>query len=256
MKQMTPRYFWDLVVTLTQKELQVRYKNLAFGYLWSLASPLAFAMVYFVVFQLILKIPQPNYPLFLVVGLFPWQWIANSIGIAPSTFVSNAPLIKKTIFPRFMIPFVVVLQDLIHFVFTLPIILLFVFYFDHFPSLHWLYGIPLLVVAQFTLVYALNLIISSLTLFFRDLERIVTILLSFAFYLTPVLYAESMVPQQYQHLIPLNPLAPLMISWRSLLFDGVFDWVNYGISLAWGVAFLSLATWTYRRLVWRFAELM
>lgn len=119
----------DLIIELLRKELRVRYKQLALGYIWSIANPLAYAMIYYFVFMVVLKVPTPNYPVFLIASLFPWQWLSNSIMVGPMTFYGNSPLIKKTSFPRFLIPLVVVLQDGIHFFVSLPIIFLAAWYF-------------------------------------------------------------------------------------------------------------------------------
>ncbi|MCJ7481677.1 MAG: hypothetical protein MUO31_01800, partial [Thermodesulfovibrionales bacterium] len=78
MKKASLEYYKDLVVVLTQKELKVRYKRSFFGYLWSIANPLALALVFFVAFKIFMKIPIENYTLFLIAGLFPWQWFLNS----------------------------------------------------------------------------------------------------------------------------------------------------------------------------------
>lgn len=249
-------YYSDLVYELTRKELSVRYKHLAFGYIWSITSPLASVLVYYVVFQKILKVPQPNYILFLVAGLYPWQWISNSVGVAPTTFTSNASLIKKTLFPRFLIPFVLVTQDAIHFLCTYPIILVMMIYAGMAPGLVWLWALPLLFIAQFMMMYAINLLIATLTLFFRDIERIVQICMTFAFYLTPILYSEKMVPAEYQYLLSFNPFATLMINWRHLFLDNTIDLYYMACSIGWGLGLLVLCQSIYKKLSWRFAEIL
>lgn len=246
----------DLIVELTRKELAVRYKHMAFGYLWSITGPLASVLVYYVVFQKILKIPQPNYILFLVTGVYPWQWIANSIGIAPTTFYTNSQLIKKTLFPRFLIPFVMVTQDALHFALTIPIILLMMLYADIWPGLTWLWGLPLLFMIQFMMTYALGLLLATLTLFFRDIERLVQIAMQFTFYLTPILYSEQKVPKEYHSLLALNPFATLMINWRHVFLENTIDPFFLLCSLGWGVGLLVACQWIYRRLSWRFAEIL
>ena len=71
-------YLFDLLVVITNKDLKVRYKSSVFGYLWSIANPLLFAMIYYFIFKLIMRVQIPNYTLFLITGLFPWQWFASS----------------------------------------------------------------------------------------------------------------------------------------------------------------------------------
>ena len=89
-------HYWDLVLVLTRKEIKVRYKSHLLGYLWSVASPLAFALVLYMVFSRTTRlIKMENYHVFLIAGLFAWQWFANSVGISPTIFRSNSSIIKK-----------------------------------------------------------------------------------------------------------------------------------------------------------------
>jgi lipopolysaccharide transport system permease protein len=246
----------EMVYELTKKELKIRYKHLAFGYVWSVLNPLFFVLIYYFVFKVIMKVPTENYPLFLVAGLFPWQWISNSISVAPTLFWSNASLIKKTQFPRNLIPLVTVFQDTLHFLVTIPLIIVLLFIWDGAPKISWLYGIPLLTLLQFLFTYSLNLLIATLTIFFRDLERFTQILLNFSFYMTPVLYSESLVPEKFRGLLPLNPFATLIINWRNLIMTNTLNWELLGYSVLWSILFLGLSHWIYKRLVWKFAELI
>src|SRR5690348_4100257 len=92
--------YLDVLIALTQKELRVRYKSYVLGYVWSLAQPLAFAGVFYFAFKVAMKVKTENYVAFLLSGLFPWQWISNSINAAPLMFLLNASIIKKVNFPR------------------------------------------------------------------------------------------------------------------------------------------------------------
>lgn len=249
-------HYRDLILELTRKELSIRYKHLVFGYVWSIISPLVSVVIYYFVFQIILKVQQPNYVLFLVAGLYPWQWIANSMGIAPSVFWSNAQLIKKTLFPRFLIPLVLVLQDALHFLLTIPIILLMMLYADITPGLAWIWALPVLFIAQFMMLYALNLLLATLTLFFRDIERFVQITMSFLFYLTPILYSEEKIPAEYQQFLPLNPFATLMVNWRLIFLENTVNLYYLVCSLLWGLFLMVCCHWIYKKLSWRFAEIL
>jgi lipopolysaccharide transport system permease protein len=252
----TARYH-DLIVELLRKELRVRYKHLALGYLWSIANPLAYAALYYLVFKVIMNVKTPNYPLFLVASLFPWQWLSNSILVGPMTFVGNAPLIKKTLFPRFLIPFVVVLQDMIHFAASLPIVFFFVWFYDlKLPVIQTIWALPAMMLVQFAFSYSLNLMVASLNLFFRDLERILQLLMTFLFYMTPVLYSEELIPQQFKPLLDWHPLAPMMINWRNVLMYGKFEPELYLSSCLWALSIFIVAQLTYRQLSWRFAEVL
>jgi len=250
------RYLIDLIVVLTHKDLKVRYKNSLLGYFWSIANPMAFAIVFFIAFKIIMRIDMENYALFLIVGLFPWQWISNSLGLAPSVFLSNASIIKKVNFPRNVLPLTIVLQDMLHYIFSIPVIVLFILLENKSCHLSWLYGIPILLMVQLLFVYGIALIVSSINLFFRDMERLVTIALVFSFYFTPIIYPVAMIPVKYQYLIYFNPFAPLIMSWRSLFMEGYLDWFYSLISLGYGSLALVIGLLVYKKLSGKFAEVV
>ncbi len=255
-KRFDSRYLRDLVLVLTQKEIKVRYKNSWLGYVWSIANPLAFALVYLVTFKTFMRIDIPHYSLFLITGLFPWQWLSNSIGLAPSIFLGNATLLKKVRFPRNLLVASMVLNDGFHFVISIPVIVVFMFAYGFSPSWSWLIGIPLLAFPQFFMAYGLALAIASLNLFFRDLERLTTLLLAFLFFLTPIFYSESMMPTEYQALLTLNPAAPLILSWRRLFLSGSLDWSAVTMVYMHSVIALAVGSLIYLKLSWKFAEVV
>lgn len=247
----------DIVLALTQKELKVRYKHHAFGYLWSLANPIAYATIYFAVFKLVMKVKIDNFPIFLICGLFPWQWIANSLGVGPMTFIGNAPLIKKVNFPRFLLSFVVVLQDMIHFLVSIPVIVIFMFFYNgSTPTLIWLVGIPLLCLIQLLFTYSINLLSATINLFFRDMEKLLQMATTFLFFLTPIVYRPEMIPVQYKVFLYLNPAAPLIISWRELFLNNILDFQQMGYAFAWSLLLLTVTQLIYKKLSWRFAEIL
>jgi lipopolysaccharide transport system permease protein len=247
----------DLVVVLLQRELKVRYKNKLLGYLWSIANPLMSAVVYFVAFGLIMRVREENYPLFLVSGLFPWQWLANSINSSPNLFVGSGSVIKKVNFPRNIVPLCAVLNHMIHFLASIPIIVLLLLIFGERPSWSWFYGFPILLVVQFTMAYGIALGLSAINLFFRDLERLVSIVMNFLFFLTPVLYTIDRYPDEYRTLlVAVNPAAGLMVNWRQLILEGTMNPMYLLISAMYAVLFFGLGYTIYRKLSWKFAELI
>ncbi|MFO0753221.1 MAG: ABC transporter permease [Thermodesulfovibrionales bacterium] len=246
----------DLIIVLTQKEMKVRYKSSIFGYFWSVGHPLALAFVYFIAFKVIMKIQMEDYSLFLIAGLFPWQWFATSVNASPVVFLGNASIIKKVNFPRSIIPLTTVLQDMLHFLLSIPVIVLFLFMYHKTPSLSWLYGIPLLLALQLLLTYGVALAVSSVSLFFRDFERLINIFITLLFYFTPIFYHETMVPKEYHHLLYANPLAPLMISWRELFLTGKIDASSLLATFFYGVIAFVGGYLVYRKLSWKFAEVL
>jgi lipopolysaccharide transport system permease protein len=249
-------YYKDLVVVLTQKELKVRYKRSFLGYLWSIANPLALALVFFVAFKIFMKIPIENYTLFLIAGLFPWQWFLNSVNSSAMVFIGNATLIKKMHFRHDVLIVATVLNDMLHFILSIPVIILFLFIYGMKPSAVWFIGIPLLLIIQFIITMGFSLAIAAINLFFRDIERIVFIFTSLMFYMTPIIYSEEMVPSEYKTLILSNPLSILLISWRNLLMHGVLNAKDSALAFIYSVIVFAIGYIIYRRLKWRFAEVL
>jgi len=249
-------YYRDLVVVLTQKELKVRYKRSFLGYLWSIANPLALALVFFIAFKIFMKIPIENYTLFLIAGLFPWQWFLNSVNSSATVFIGNATLIKKMHFRHEVLVVATILNDMLHFLLSIPVIILFLFIYGMQPSIMWLVGIPVLLIVQFIITMGFSLAVSALNLFFRDIERIVFIFTSLMFYMTPIIYSEDMVPAEYRTLILSNPLSILFISWRNLLMHGTLGIKDTALALIYALIVFLIGYLVYRKLKWRFAEVL
>jgi len=250
------RHYIDLITVLTQKEMKVRYKSSFLGYVWSILNPLAFAFIFFVIFKVVMRIQMENYTLFLITGLFPWQWFSNSVNLSPGVFLGNASIIKKVNFPRNVTLLAVVLQDMIHFILAIPVIVFFMFVYGKQPSFSWFYGIPFLLGVQLFMTYGITLAVSSINLFFRDLERLTTIFTMFLFYATPILYPVTMIPAKYRSVIDINPLAPLMISWRNLFMEGTLKVELLATSLAYGITAYMVGYFIYKKLCWKFAEVL
>jgi lipopolysaccharide transport system permease protein len=250
------KYYIDLIEVLTLKEIKVRYKNNIFGYFWSILHPLSLALVYYFAFKFIMKFQIENFAYFLICGLFPWQWFSNSVLAGSNSFLANATLIKKVNFPKFFIPLATVLNDAFHFLASLPVILFFGFLFKKFHPLALFYLLPLQLLVQFILTYGLVLLLASINLFFRDLERLIQIGLTILFYLTPIIYDASFIPSDLKVLFYLNPLFGLIENWRLLFMDGSYNWFYFGISLFEGILIFLLGFRFFKKLSPRFAEVL
>jgi len=250
-----PQYA-DLVFTLTQKEVRVRYKNNVLGYFWSLANPLASALVFYFALQVVFKSSIPNYPLFLIIGLFTWQWFNNYLVGACNVFLANGRLIKKSVFPRSVLPIALNLQDAFHFLMSIPITILFLYLYDLPIGLNIAAGILILIPAQFLLLLGLGLAISSVNLFFRDMERILAISLNMMMYLSPVLFPIDRVPEPFNAWMALNPMTPLIEAWRAVFLSNELQWNNIGLTYLYAIVALVFGTLIYRKLVHGFAEVV
>lgn len=249
-------YLIDLLTVITEKELKVRYKSSFFGYLWSIANPLMFAMIYFFIFKLVLRVQIPNYTIFIITGLFPWQWFASSTSNSLFSFLANAQIIKKTVFPRSVIPLSNVMMECLHFLCTIPVIIIFLFVYDMRPSWDWIWGVPLIGVGQIILMLGVALTLSTLNLFFRDLERFITLGIMLMFYCTPILYASDMIPPQYNWITDYNPLASMILSWRDLFMHNSINLPKILELYGYGIISILVGSLIFNKLKYRFAEIL
>lgn len=256
MTMRTLKYYCDLILVLTGKDFKVRYKCTVLGYAWSLMHPLAFAMVFFALFKIVMRFNIEAYVLFLIAALFPWQWLVNSVTTSGHFFLANAPLIKKVRFHRATLVYSGVLTESLHFVASIPIVLLLMLYYNRLPNWQWLCYLPLLVAGQFMLTTGLSLLIATGNLFFRDLERITQIVMQLLFYMTPVLYPIDRVPDAYQWVLYLNPFTPFVLGYRGLFYYETATFECVYCAAVWGALCLALGFAVYHALARRFAELV
>lgn len=247
----------DLIFLLTRKEISLKYKRTTLGILWSLLNPILTAAVFFVAFKIFMRFKIDNYTFFLLSALFPWSWFASSIIISARSLVDNVTLIKKVIFPRHYLVASVIFAQLVHLLFAFPILFFFSFLGkSQGPSFIWLLGIPILIAIQLVFTFGISLIISITNTFFRDIEYLVGVFMNLVFWMTPITYPLSAIPEKFRRLALLNPLTSLMSAWRSLFLQNEILWSNVGIALLMALIFLSLGLMVFRRLERRLDEVL
>lgn len=248
-------YYKDLLIELTKKEIKVRYKSSYLGYLWSLANPLFLTLIFYFIFKIVTKVQMEDYTLFLISGLFVWQWINNSIMVGSNLYISNASLIKKVNFPRNFLVISLVLSEGFNFLVSIPIIVIFVFLYDKNISIDW-FIIPVYLLVTAIFIYSISLLISTINLFFRDMERIVGLLLTFIFYLTPIIYPLKMVPHKYEIFLYINVFFPIVNIWQELFLHNNINIFNLIISLFYSLILFFISSRVYNKLKYKFAELV
>jgi lipopolysaccharide transport system permease protein len=254
------RYFQliELLYLMVLKELKVRYKRSVLGYLWAIANPFAFSLVYWIAFKFIMRVQMENYIVFILTGMFPWGWLTQSTIQGTASFTNNLSLVRRVKLPKLILPLSNVLQEMVHFVFAIPIVFFFIIITgEHINSLSsFLWQIPLMLVLEALFVFPLTIIGAVLNVYVRDIQYLVSILFSALFFTTPMVYPLSMVPEAYQEYFKLNPAYWLIDSWRIVFAGDVLPLENLIYMLGSIVAFALIAGWTYRQLATRIAELV
>lgn len=251
------RHAWELLYLLTRRDLKLRYQDTVLGFFWTAAKPLLFGLVVWFALVKGLRVttgvPYP-YHLFLLSALLPWTLFQTSVMFSTPLFVNNGSLVKKVPFPAYVLPLATIANNSVHFVLSLPVLVVFLLLSGRTPGPEWLIGVPFLLALQLVLMMGLSLMLSALDVHFRDLEHLVEVMLNLLFYVTPILYPLSQVPDPYSDLLKLNPLAPLMEGWRDLLVTN--DLPGAGILPALGLTALiaAVAAWTFTKLRPTFAD--
>ena len=181
-----------LIQSLVVRDLKARYRGSVLGFFWSFINPLLLLLIYSFVFTVVLPGTHPKeiepYALFMFCGILPWTWFSSSLLESSSVLISGGNLIKKVLFPAEVLPIVTVLANMVHFLLGLPVLAAFLFYYRAPLSLTDLLWFPVVVATQLLLTIGLALIVSSLTVHFRDLKDLLANLLTFWFFATPIIY--------------------------------------------------------------------
>lgn len=252
-----PRYR-GLVQSLVARELKARYRGSVLGFLWSFINPLLLLLVYTFVFAYVMPPPQGTdpYPLFMFCGLLPWTWFAASLMESAGALISGGNLIKKVLFPAEVLPIVTVTANMIHFFLALPILVVFLIVYRAPLTVPELLCFPLVVLVQYIFTLACGLILSALTVHFRDIRDILANVLTLWFFATPIIYSYLAAPAIARRFVNWNPMAHIIISYQEILFfPGPFGHWKWLVALGVAsVAFFLAAYWVFDRLRDSFAE--
>lgn len=216
----TKKIFLQTLYFLILKEFSIRYKGTFFGYLWTVLNPISFSIIYFMAFKIVMRFEIDNYIIVLLTAMFPWFWISTTLIQGTTSFRNNSTLLKKLNFNYITLPLSNLLHDCIHFIFSIPVILCLLFLHDFNFYLSWLWQIPTMIFVQIFFLFPLILIFSTLNVFVRDIEYIISVLLTMIFFLTPIIYTEDMIPEYLKIFFQFNPFNILISNWRSLFMDG------------------------------------
>jgi ABC-2 type transport system permease protein len=214
----------DLLLLISVTEFKKTYFGTALGYLWSIARPLLLFGVLLAVFTQIFRIGSqvPNYPVLLLFNIVLFGFFSEATVTAVTSIVSQEGVVRKTQFPRAVIPVAVVLTSLINLGLNLVVVFIFILAWGIDPTWTWLL-FPIILALLFVVTTAVSMIVSSLYPRFRDTALIWGVISTVLFYATPVLYTIEVVPAKFQDFLLLNPLTPLFELARKWVIDPSAD---------------------------------
>ena len=209
----------DLIYELVLREIRIRYQRSVLGIGWSLLNPLLQLLVFSFVFGWIVPVRVPNFVVFLFIGILVWNWFQGCLHAGSSVITDNPMLIRQPGFPTTILPVVTVTSQLVNLVLALPI-LFGVLWWSGVRLSAWSLLVPLIIAVQFIVTLALVYVTAALQVSFRDTQYLLSVALLLGFYLSPVFYDASAVPQAFAAIYRLNPLVSLLDAYRAVLLRG------------------------------------
>ena len=245
----------QLLKSNVKKDIRGKYKGSFLGVLWSFVNPLLTALVYAIVFPIILKSSEPHYVTFIVIGILPWTYFTTVIMQGTNTILMNAGIIKKVYFPREILPISINTSGLINFLISCLIIFIFLICSGIGFSWYILF-LPLIIITQYIFQQGLIFITSAINVYVRDAEYIINFIINMVFYATPILYSAKMFEgSTLSWIIYLNPMATIINCYRDVLFYQSMPHIKSLIVVLIGSCLLVwFGLYVFKKLERRFAE--
>jgi lipopolysaccharide transport system permease protein len=248
----------ELLLNLTRREVKGRYSQSLFGIGWAMAQPLATMAVFTLVFSRLASIPSNGapYPLFAFAALVPWFFFLNSVNSGTMSLITYRNIVTKTYFPREIVPLAQVASRLVDLAAAATLFSLLMIYYGV-TLTPWALLTPFFILLLIAFTVGVAFMTSSLNVFYRDVNPVVTIALQLWLYLTPVAYPLSAVSEQYRWFFMLNPLSAVVEGLRSsLIFGAAPDWTLVGVSSSIIATLLIGSTIMFKRLDKYFADVI
>ena len=207
-----------LLWSLTQRELKARYRASVLGFLWTFLNPTLQMLTYGLVFNVLLRQQIRHFLFFQFVGLLPWIFFSGSVVAGATAISDRRDLLTKVRFPPQVLPATVVATNLCNYLLSLPLMVALGLLFREWPTWHAIL-FPIVLLIQVLLTLGVAYIVSAINVAFRDLQHIVSNVITLWFFLTPVLYELATVPEPYRHwIVRINPMAPLIVAYQAMFY--------------------------------------
>lgn len=247
----------ELLIVLTVRDIKVRYKQTVLGVAWAIIQPVVTMIVFTILFGRLAKLPADGYPypVFLYSALLPWMFFANAIGTAGVSLVGSSNLVSKVYFPRLIIPLSSIGSGLIDLAISTGILLLLMLYYGVAPTVH-IIAAPILVIAVIFTALGVGTLLSALTVAYRDFRFVVPFMIQIWLFCTPVVYAVSLVPEQWQWILGFNPMTGIVEGFRAAFLGKTFDLPTLMMSFVISTLIFLIGIAYFEKVERRFADVI
>lgn len=222
----------ELMWTLGLRDVKVRYSQAALGIVWALVQPLSQMIIFTVLFNRLAKIDSGTnlpYPVFAFAGLVPWTLFSNGLSNASDSLVQSSDLVTKVYFPRVVLPFAAIVTALVDFAIAFVVLGVLLFAWGITPRASWLLALPIGLLPALCAA-SFGLWTSAINLRFRDVRYALPFFFQILLYVTPVFYPSKLVPERYRFLLDLNPMTPILESFRAAISGADIPWARLGVA--------------------------
>lgn len=249
---------WQLIKHLTLREIRARYKQSFLGFLWVILNPVFQMVILSFVFSFVVRFPNLGvpYPIFLFVGLLPWIFFDTSIGASINTLEAHSSLIKQVYFPREVLILSTIFAKMIDFFLAGTVLIILMIFYQIDITGYALLFFPIFLV-QLLFMYGLSLLLSSLNLFYRDVQHLFNLVIRLWFYITPVLYPVELFPEKWRFIFKFNPMSVFINAYRQTLLAGdapKFSSLFVGILMSAGLYIIAYSI--FKKLEGTFADVV
>jgi ABC-type polysaccharide/polyol phosphate export permease len=237
----------DLVLALVARELKVRYRRSAIGFLWTMLQPLLMMLVFQIVFSHLFRFPIPDYPVYALAGILFWNFFSQSIVSSMNSLRGNAQLLQKLPVPKAVFPLSTVISGVVNLLFALVPMVAILLVTQHRLHVSLLFlPVSILLATLFTL--GAGLLLSPLAVFFSDTVELIGVLLTLLMYLTPLFYPMAALPDRVRWIVRFNPVRSILEVFRDPIYYGKVPPLSHlSVCLAIALVALVLGGWAFRK---------
>lgn len=247
----------EMIISLVRKDLRGRYKGSVLGFLWTFVNPLLQLCVYTLVFSTIMQSNIERYYLYLFVALVPWIFFSSVLTTGSTIILSQKSLVTKIYFPREILPIAYATSSFVNMLLCFIVVIVVVLLSGISLSVYGLLCLPVVMIVEYILALGVIFLTSAITVYFRDLEHILGILSMAWMFMTPIMYSFEIVPDNLKTIFSLNPMLPIIIAYRDILYYGTTPHMQtLGQATLFGVIILALGVLTFSKCKRHFAEEM
>lgn len=247
----------ELLFVLVWRDVKVRYKQTVLGTIWAILPPVFTMVIFSVVLGKLanLSFEAGPYPIVLFAGMLPWTLFSTSVAKAGDSLVSQSHLLTKIYFPRLLVPTASIGSTLVDFLLSCGVYVCLMLYFNHLPGVS-VALLPFLVGLTAMMALGIGYILSSLAISYRDFRFIIPFMLQAWFFLSPVIFPVSLIPQDYRWVLPLiNPMTGVITAFRYALLGAPMEWWWLGVSVIFAIVVFIFGIYNFRRVERRFADI-